>query len=70
MQSRTRTLFRIGDILQAGLPEITDIKLMGDTLLCSTEGQLGGVVIEIRVKELAPTDFQEAETLVDEPGSC
>ena len=63
--SRTRLLLTIGEILQNYLNGISDIKLLGDVLLCSTEERVGGAVIEVRIKELAHDDFQEAETLVD-----
>jgi hypothetical protein len=63
--ARTHLLLKVGEILQMHLDGISDIKLMGDAILCSTEDRIGGVVIEIRIKELARDDFQEAETLVD-----
>jgi len=66
--ARTHLLLKIGEILQNHLEGITDIKLMGDLILCSTEDHIGGAVIEIRVKKLDHDDFREAETLVD-PGS-
>jgi len=63
--ARTHLLLKVGEILQTHLDGISDIKLMGDTIICSTEDRLGGVVIEIRVKEFTQDDFREAETLVD-----
>lgn len=63
--ARTHWLLKIGEILQTHLDGISDIKLMGDTIFCSTEDRVGGMVIEVRIKEFAHDDFQEAETLVD-----
>lgn len=65
--ARTHLLLKVGEILQTHLEGISDIKLMGDIIICSTEEHLGGVVIEIRVNELTRNDFREAETLVAPP---
>jgi hypothetical protein len=67
--ARTHLLLKVGEILQNHLEGISDIKLMGDVILCSMEASIGGVVIEIRVKELSRDDFREAETLLDPFGN-
>ena len=65
MLSRTTLLLRVGEILQEHLPDVDDIKLMGDVIIVLLDKNAGGVTIEVRVNQLTSTDFQEAETLYD-----
>lgn len=63
--ARTHWLLKVGEILQTHLDGVSDVKLMGDTIFCSTEDRVGGVIIEVRIKEFACDDFRDAETLID-----
>lgn len=65
MLSKTHLLLQIGEILQEHLPGITDIKLMGEMIICSTDRNVGGATIEIKVNQMTAADFQDAETLID-----